>query len=219
MPIQDYGVWKGKPVSYKVDPPSDSSPHINLVFTGDGPTKLSAAINVKSTSQPSQLVYWFDRNFSHPLTQTLAQLDYGFQAIDSDDSQTKDLALDYVRTPDLLQLKEGRVLPFTEDGPDNDILDELQPILDDAIQQKADIYLYGSSYGTGIHDIHMNQGSPGFDNGVGQDGAFLLRFPDEHWEAVFLAFASQRIPTDDTSGDPLSGSQSQSLESIIESGG
>jgi uncharacterized protein YukJ len=65
----------------------------------------------------------------------------------------------------------------------------------------------------------MNQGSPGFDNGVGQDGAFLLRFPDEHWEAVFLAFASQRIPTDDTSGDPLSGSQSQSLESIIESGG
>ncbi|KIW51428.1 hypothetical protein PV05_10148 [Exophiala xenobiotica] len=220
MPIQDYGVWKGRPVSYEVDPPHDRSPHINLVFTGDGPRKLKAAINVKSQTKPHELVYWFDRNFSHPLTLALVQLDYGFQAIEPDDSQTMDLALDYVRTPDILQLQEGRILPFIEDGPDNDILDQLQPILDDAIQQKADIYLYGSSFGPGgIHEVHMNQGSTGFDNGVRQDGGFLLRFADGRWAAVFLAFASQRIPTDDTSGEPLPGSQSRSLKSIIESRG
>lgn len=218
MPIQDYGVWKGKPVSYEVDPPQDRTPHINLVFQSNGPTQLKAAINVKSKTKPHELVYWFDRAFSNQLTQSLANLEYGFQAIDPDDQQANNYALDYARTPGLLQLQAGRILPFMEVGPDNDILDQLQPILDDAIEQRADIYLYGSSFGPGgIHEVHMNQGSAGFDNGVKQDGGFLLRFPDGHWEAVFLAFASQQIPTDDFSGDPLP--DSRSLKNIIESGG
>jgi uncharacterized protein YukJ len=44
----------------------------------------------------------------------------------------------------------------------------------------------------------MNQGSlPQFANGIYEDGALLFKFDDGHWEAVFLAFASQKIPTDD----------------------
>lgn len=42
----------------------------------------------------------------------------------------------------------------------------------------------------------MNQSSPlGYDNGVYEDEAILLKFDDEHWEEIFLAFASQRFPT------------------------
>ncbi|KIW20412.1 hypothetical protein PV08_00987 [Exophiala spinifera] len=218
MPIRDYGVWKGKPVSYTVDPPRDRTPHINLVFQSDGQTMLKAAINVKSKTKPHELVYWVDRTFSHPLTQYIETVDYGFKAIEPDDQQAATYALDYARTPGLLQFESGRILPFMEDGPDNDILDQLRPILDAAIEKQADIYLYGSSFGPGgIHEVHMNQGSVGFDNGVKQDGGLILRFPDGHWEAVFLAFASQQIPTDNISGLPTP--DSRSLKDIIQSGG
>ncbi|KAH0837602.1 hypothetical protein AYO21_10988 [Fonsecaea monophora] len=215
MPIPHYGVWKGIPVSYQVDGPNDRTPHINLSFKDDnhGTIKRKAAINVKSQDHPNELVYWFNHNFSHLVTRDLEHLDYGFHPIDPRDRDTRDLALDYIRTRNLLRVPDGRILPFRESGPDNDILDQLRPILDDAIRQRADIYLYGSSFGSGIHDIHMNQGSVGFPNGIGQDGAFFLRFPDGHWEAVFLAFASQRIPTDDRNGQPVP--DSTSLERII----
>jgi uncharacterized protein YukJ len=85
------------------------------------------------------------------------------------------------------------------EGPNNDFIDQLEPILDEAIKAKAHIYIFGSQYGRkdGIHNVHMNQGSlPRFENGIFQDGAFFIRYVD-HWEAVFLAFASQKIPTDD----------------------
>jgi hypothetical protein len=50
----------------------------------------------------------------------------------------------------------------------------------------------------GVHDIHMNQGSVGAhaqDNGPSHDGGLLLSFPDRIM-GVFLAFQTQRIPTD-----------------------
>jgi uncharacterized protein YukJ len=211
MPIQDYGVWKGKPVSYKVDKPRDPTPHISLIFKDDHDNHLRAAINVKSSGSPSELVYWVDRNFSHPITRALKNIPRSFQPIDPDSGPTRSLSLDYFRG-NLLQIRDGRVLPFMEGGPDNDILDQLKPILDDAIDQKADIYLFGSRFknarrGDGIHNVHMNQGSPQEqfkgDNGVGRDGGFLLYFPeDDHWEAVFLGFASQCNPTNDITGQP-----------------
>lgn len=209
MTIPHYGVWVGRPIRIKVDSPSDKTPHIELFYKDDlnGSKQLRAAINVKSQSQDSRLVYWFDQSFSHPLTDELAQLEYGFQLIRPNDAATSGLAIDFVRAdPKLLELKDGRILPYNLPGKDNDILDQLVPILKDAISQQADIFLFGSSFGSGIHDVHMNQGSAGFENGVAQDGAILLRFPDGHWEAVFLAFASQCVPTDDSTGEPLSDS-------------
>ena len=50
----------------------------------------------------------------------------------------------------------------------------------------------------GVHDIHMNQGNVGDhagDNGVFHDGGLLLAFPDRV-VGLFLAFQSQRVPTD-----------------------
>lgn len=50
----------------------------------------------------------------------------------------------------------------------------------------------------------MNQGSGGgFDNATHSDGALLFHYPsDGHWEAVFIAFASQKVPTNDQTGEP-----------------
>jgi uncharacterized protein YukJ len=112
-------------------------------------------------------------------------------------------------------IADGLVLPHDAPGPNNDIIDELTPILQDGIDRKATIYLFGSQFNDnnsgedGIHDVHMNQGSlPRYANGVYQDGALFLHFADDgHWEGVLLDFASQRVPTYDDTGKPKHGAQ------------
>lgn len=228
MTISHYGVWACTPTRYtaqteKQDP---KSPHIYLYFTDDSSSSknLEAAINVKSTDKDTRLVFWLNRNFSHPITEQLSKLDQGFHlAQESGSTQNKSThnsrqtstlqGLDYVRTKNLVDIKAGKVLQHDIPGPNNDILDDLDPILTDAINKKATAYIFGSSYGSGIHDIHMNQGSlPSYSNGIYEDGAVLFEFEDGHWEAVFLAFASQKIPTNDQ-GE--SESNSESLADIL----
>ncbi|KAH8690138.1 hypothetical protein BGW36DRAFT_390270 [Talaromyces proteolyticus] len=239
MTIPHYGVWVGQPTHYtqqteKQDP---KSPHIYLSFT-DGSSSsgrgLEAAINVKSTDKDTRLVFWLERNFSHPITETLTDLNQGFHLLGSYthanngkethnshhnshhntsrhniEEPTNLQGLDFVRTKGLLDIESGTVLPHDIPGPNNDILDKMDPILTDAINKKAKVYIFGSSYGSGIHDIHMNQGSlPQYENGIYEDGALLFHFEDDgHWEAVFLSFASQELPTDDQ-GEPEDGSKS-----------
>ncbi|KAH9825740.1 Oxidoreductase NAD-binding domain family protein [Teratosphaeria destructans] len=159
----------------------------------------TAAINVASTDSDHDLVYWIHRQWSHPVTKTLTALPEGFHKATATDGTG--LSLDFQRTtPKLLNFADGLVLPNRASGPNNDILDKLEPVLTDAINAKAKIYLFGSEYsdgGGGIHDIHMNQGdTKSYDNGR----------HDQHFEAVFLAFATQAVPTDDT-GNPTSSSQ------------
>jgi len=217
MTVPHYGVWVAKPTRYKAEGAAEDprSPHLTLYFKDDpqGSRERSAAINVKSRDRESRLIVWFVKDFTHPLTSSLADLDLDFYPI----PQTSDLeGLDYLRTPNLISdISAGQILPHDVAGPNNDMLDKLVPILKAAIREDATVYIFGSSFASGIHDIHMNQGSlPRFDNGVGQDGGVLFQFPDGHWEAVFLAFASQRIPTNDVTGVPLA--PSKSLAKIIE---
>ncbi|KAJ5281002.1 hypothetical protein N7478_006374 [Penicillium angulare] len=237
MAISHYGVWACTPTSYEAqNPEQDSkSPHIYLHFTDDSSSSksLEAAINVKSTDKDTRLVFWLTRDFTHPITEQLSNLDLGFHLTQSQSSNQSKVAshnhasrhrhvrrdvatlqgLDFIRTKDLVNIDSGEVLPADASGPDNDILDKLDPIISDAINKKATAYIFGSSYGSGIHDIHMNQGSlPGYSNGIYEDGALLFKFDDGHWEAVFLAFASQKIPTDDNGEFE---SNSKSLASIL----
>ncbi|EME40872.1 hypothetical protein DOTSEDRAFT_74431 [Dothistroma septosporum NZE10] len=208
-----YGVWVANPVSYDAQTPrqDSKSPHIILKFN-DGSSSGEADINVKSTDKDTRLVYWVNRQFSHPIIDSLANLDLGLQTIVGSDGSS-DIALDFQRTqPALLDINQGEVLPAYAQGPNNDILDELEPILTQAIQEKATIYLFGQSYHdsdgkSGIHDIHMNQGNGGgYSNKIYSDGSFMVKFNDGHWEAVFLAFASQSLPTDDR-GDPTANAE------------
>jgi len=197
------------------------SPHIELTFTDDAGDHR-AAINVKSMDKhDSRLVYWLNRSLQHSITDTFQNLKPGFQALHGENG------LDFIRQK-IVRIDDGAVLPHEASPPNDDIVDEVVPILQDGIDRKATIYLFGSMFdddgatsgsGSGIHDIHMNQGSlPRFDNGTYQDGALFLHFDDDdHWEGVFLAFASQRIPTWDDSGKPKH--DAQELVEIIESDG
>ena len=211
MTISKYGIAKGIPSSYTFQTAEDrdSTPHLHLNYTTSSRTREAheAAINIKSgDASESRLVYWTVSDFKHPITDELSRLPLGFQRLRSGENHS-DLALDYLRAdPRLFDPATGRILPHDEDGPDNDILDQLRPILDRAIEEKAKVYLWGSAYrsGKGIHNVHMNQGSSGrFSgaNGIFQDGGFVIEF-DDHWEGVFIGFASQAVETDGE-GQPM----------------
>ncbi|CAK3873731.1 Hypothetical predicted protein [Lecanosticta acicola] len=197
MASKKYGVWAAKPTSYDAQTPKQDpkTPHITLQLSGGG----SAEINVKSTSSDDRLVFWVNKSFLHPITSALSQLAPGLT-----ENPSESTSLDFQRTtPALLDVNAGTLLDPYEKGPDNDILDELEPILDQAIHEGAMVYLFGQFYhdrdgASGIHDCHMNQGNSG-----GGDGSFMVQFNDGHWEAVFLAFATQSLPTDDE-GKPTS---------------
>jgi uncharacterized protein YukJ len=199
--VKNYGVWVAKPVSFiaETEDIDKKSPHITLKFktslAQDFKREFTAAINVKSIGEESRLVYWFVQAIPKALTDSLKQHDPGFHLLE-------DGGLDYWRD-ELPDLQAGTVLNHDVPGPDNDILDKVVPILDKAIKDKATVYIFGSQFPRrdGIHDIHMNQGSlPRFDNGVHQDGGIFFEFPGGHWEAIYLAFASQKLPTDDETG-------------------
>ncbi|KAB8208988.1 hypothetical protein BDV34DRAFT_233039 [Aspergillus parasiticus] len=205
MPVENYGVWKAKPVrfTYETDADDHVSPHLSLFFTtSDNPRgEGRAAINIKSGDKSdSRLVFWLDKKFENFQNEQLRELKPGFHRLEGTMEQAPNgLALDYIRG-NLFHRETGRLLPHDIPGPDNDILDELIPLLDAAVDNDSVIYIYGSHFnnGNGIHNIHMNQGSPRKwknDNGIYQDGGILLDFGD-HWMGVFIGFASQAVHTD-----------------------
>ena len=213
MVVESYGVWRAKPVRYTFEDRNDDpkTPHLSLFFDDDKGKDGRAAVNIKSGNRiESRLAYWAVSDFTHGVTQKLAQLSNGFHLLAGTLEQGLDgLALDYIRS-NLFNRANGRILPHDIDGADNDILDQLKPILDKAISTQAIVYVYGSEFsrGKGIHNVHMNQGNSGRwadDNGVFQDGGLIFEFED-HWEAVFIGFASQAVHTRDgpkRAGHPL----------------
>ena len=213
-----YGCWVGTPTSYTGQTlQQDKSPHIAIKFTsGSGSQTYEAEVNVASTSKDTELVYWMDNNWTHPLTTTLKSLPEGFNAASTTDGTG--LSLDFIRTsPALLSFPAGQVVQ-DDDSSDvaNNILDKLEPIVKEAIAAKATMYVFGRSYGTGIDDIHMNQGNTGdYENAVGVDGALVFYYNNK-FQAVFTAFATQEVPTDDTTGAPTS--SAKALDTIATGG-
>ncbi|KAL8377250.1 hypothetical protein RB595_008096 [Gaeumannomyces hyphopodioides] len=213
MPLKGYIVWKS---TIKKWNPRETPGHGHIKFD-DGKTsngKLwDAAVNVESKSTDSRLVFWLNRDIpaSHPLIAPLADLPFG----KAKGKNPGPPGLDFLRgaAKGIIDISKGLLLHGTEPGPDNDILDFVNPVLNQAVAagKNADLYLFGEPYsdGTGIHDIHMNQGNKGQwarDNGVWQDGAIIIHFKDGshdgkgHWEGIFLAFAVQTPQTSDKGG-------------------
>jgi len=204
MGIEAYGVWRAKPIRYTFENRFEDpdTPHLSLYFKDNKGGEGHAAVNIKSGNrEESRLAYWTVSDFTHDITRKLASLKNGFHLLsDSSEQKLDGLALDYIRS-NLFSRGNGRVLDHDIDGADNDILDQLRPIIERAITAEAIVYIYGSRFsdGKGIHNIHMNQGNSGRwerDNGVFQDGALIFEFKD-HWEAVFIGFASQAVHTRD----------------------
>ncbi|KAL4813888.1 hypothetical protein BDW67DRAFT_192640 [Aspergillus spinulosporus] len=187
-----------------------------------------AAINITCGDlDDSRLAYWVNHRIGqNPIVNRLSRLEYGFHPLGNKNSS---LGLDYIRDS-LFTSTNGRLLPHDIPGQYNDIIDVLAPYIQHAIREKADLYLFGSESRSDtrgaapvIHNIHMNQGNARkfrADDGVFQDGGIIFHLPcmqpdsgagsyedrpRGEWLGIFLAFASQAVHTDPSSGHAISG--------------
>jgi len=219
MPIKDYGVVQGKVFDRVLASKNNEHYHI-LLNRGNNPHRV--AINTQSATPPSQVLFYSNLDFQHPITDLIGQqgLALGYTPLPS---QPGGIALDFIRG-NLFDTTAMVPLPATAAGPNNDLNDQLDLTVQQAISDSdAILYAFGQHWldasgadkyfpeinpSTGIHDIHMNQGNPtgSFfgDNGVYQDGGLLFHFPSRNrWAAIFTAFQSQSFHTDDHTGNPL----------------
>lgn len=229
MPLKSYGVLKGRPINRQVG--SGQSPHYQVHVVDDA-ADYRIAINVASALSPSELEYLIDSHFQHPVLTELSALDNGWHTLPA---QPASLALDFIRS-NLFDPRAMVALPFNVPGPDNDLNEKIDHYIQRAMSdEKTSIYAFGERWGpelgkkdkifgflpgNGVHDIHMNQANVGRftqDDGVYQDGALLLHFPDQNqWVGIFLKFQSQTWHTDDRTGHqietPNSGPPSDPLQ-------
>lgn len=213
MPLRRYGILKGKAIEVRLG--AGSSPHYQVRLIDDT-TDYRIAVNVQSKLPPSELEYLVVDRYQHPITAVVEALPLGYTAIES---RPTGGAMDYIRG-NLFDRTQMRPLPFNLPGPDNDLNDKIDRVMQRAVaDEDALVYAFGERWGpepnrkdkyfgflpgNGIHDIHMNQGNhPRFehDDGVWQDGGLLVQFPGQaEWIAVFLKFQSQTWHTDDATG-------------------
>ncbi len=225
MPLENYGVLKAKPVNCING--HGPSPHFHILAI-DNTSKHRIAINISSSTEPSDLLYVVKTDFNHPILEGLEKLPAGFTEL-----KNKTEGLDFIRS-NLFDRSEMKTLPHNAPGPDNDLNDLLNKYISRAIgRENAYIYAFGEPWGPennrrdsyfgflpgrGIHDIHMNQGSSKrweYSDGVWQDGGLLIHLPDkEQWIAIFLAFQSQSFHTDDITGHRIEYEPQQSVRII-----
>ena len=204
-----YGVLRGRPDRFKRED-NTSSPHLQIRVLEDGGQPWRIAVNVQSDTG-SHVAFWVvDPLVGHPLLASLPGRSQGFSTVAPNAGQ----ALDFVKAP-LFDVALGRVLPPTGTASGDDLQDLLSLFLDQCKAAGGEIYAFGAKFEQnlhkpidiefgntdglhGIHDVHMNQGNVGShagDNAVFLDGGLILRFPDR-FMGLFLAFQSQRVPTD-----------------------
>jgi uncharacterized protein YukJ len=224
VPIEGYGVLKGRAVRRRIDR-DETSPHFHLLIeTADA--RFRAAVNIRSSVDKADLLTCVVDDFQHPVLARLEPLPSGFTRLPS---AANSGALDYVRGQ-LVERRQFRVQPRSRNQ--SGIADILDLHVARAMRDpSALVYAFGSRWGPkpreidrtfrgepirpsdGVHDIHMNQGNVdrhGRDddhyvqeNGPWQDGALLVHHADEdRWVAFFLAFQSQSWQTDDHTGHP-----------------
>jgi uncharacterized protein YukJ len=211
MPVPNYAVLKGDPISGKVV--SGNSPHYQIQVKA-GTQTITVAVNIQSVDG-SEVLYVVDHAFVPPDPAGLGQLPEGLNPLPN---KSGGLALDYVRSTvnGEAMVTKAQMSLLPESTPaghrHNDLNNEIVDLLNRAIADKdGEIYAFGSSYADpgnvlGIHDIHMNQGNPkgnhDADNGVWQDGAIFMNLPSTNtWIAIFIAFQTQSWDTNDQTGN------------------
>lgn len=220
MPITNYSVLAGDPVSGKVV--TGSSTHYQITMNAPG-GPFTVAVNIQSVDG-SEVLYAIEEGFTPPDIAGLLALPMGMTTLKSIPGG---LALDYVRSQvsgaQMITREQMTLLPQinSQDSKEDQMLararasalqNAVVTLLNMTIADKDGvIYAFGSSYADegkvdGIHDIHMNQGNPvnnhGGDNGIWQDGALLIHLPSKNtWTAVFIAFQTESWTTD-SNGNP-----------------
>ena len=212
MSLKRYGVLKGKAIETKKG--TGNSPHFQ-VLVSDDKLLYRLAVNVESQEPPSDVLYYVDENFQHPIRDLLEPMPKGYSQLET---KPGGAALDFIRG-NLFDTSLMKPLPYDVPGQNNDLNELVQKFIDKAIaMESSELYAFGERWGpedvrdkffgfapgNGIHDIHMNQGSSAaFEkyDGVWQDGGLIIHLPEEkRWVAIFLAFQSQCFHTDDVHG-------------------
>jgi uncharacterized protein YukJ len=223
MPLNDYGVLKGRVLKRK-----QTEKHYEILI-GAYSRRLRASVNVKSEAFPAELLYYAIPDFDHPVLEDLVGFQVGFTPLKS---SAINPSMDYIRDNMLDPGEMMKPMPARVPGPDNDLHEKLDSFIKPMIYTdeidntfnpvKPTIYVFGTEWkprhneedtffgfspSHGVHNIHMNQGNSlqfKGDDGVWQDGALLLHYPEENrWSAVFLAFQTQGFHTDDKTGARL----------------
>jgi len=215
MPVPNYGVLKGTVIGHLRDADDD---HYQIQVKA-GNTVHRIASNVKSSAPKSPSTVLFQSTTSLPdaLIKDLRALAPGYKKLAS---RPGGIAIDYVRSG-LVNPKSMKPVPPDEPGVDNDLKDLLEAAVVRAMKEPGSIiYAFGAKWGpekktrdkyfkflpgNGIHDIHMNQGNSGGykkDNGIFQDGALIVEYPENKWRTFFFAFQSQSFNTDGA-GNPM----------------
>lgn len=216
MALKNYGVLKARPIQKQLG--SGANPHYQI-HAVDDTLDFRIAVNVASQLAPSEVEYLIDSHFQHPVLAELQALQPGWHTLPP---QPGGLALDFIRS-NLFDPRKMVPLPISVPGPDNDLNEKIDQYVQRAMaDENAYVYAFGERWGpepglkdkifgflpgNGVHDIHMNQANVGQfvkDDGVYQDGALLLHFPDSaQWVGIFLKFQSQTWHTDDHTGHQL----------------
>src|SRR4030095_1348428 len=104
MPLNQYGVLKGRPFAAKRAQDSQC-PHyqVHIVATDE---HYRIAVNVMSVKSPSELLFIVDDGFEHPITKGLPGLADGFTLLQSKPGEQ---ALDFIRG-NLFDRLEMRIL-------------------------------------------------------------------------------------------------------------
>ncbi len=221
MPITNYSVIAGVPVSGKVM--AGASTHYQITMKAPG-TSFTVALNIQSVDG-SEVLYAIKEDFVPADEAALLGLPMGRTPLES---VAGGLALDFVReTIDgmpMVTREEMTLLPqLRPQGLSEEekmmnrvrsgaLQNAVVTLLNMTIADKGGvIYVFGSAFTDkgnvyGMHDVHMNQGSPmggsaqgghGGDNGVWQDGGLLIHLPGKStWMGIFLAFQTQSWTTD-----------------------
>jgi uncharacterized protein YukJ len=222
MPITNYSVLAGDPVSGKVV--TGSSTHYQITMNAPG-GPFTVAVNIQSVDG-SEVLYAIEENFTPPDEAGLLALPMGMTSLQS---APGGLALDFVRSQvngkPMITREQMTLLPQVRSKGLSEeermlsrarasaLQNAVVTLLNMTITDKNGvIYAFGSAYADsgkvdGIHDIHMNQGNPvknhGGDNGIWQDGALMIHLPSQGtWTAVFIAFQTESWDTD-ASGNPV----------------
>jgi uncharacterized protein YukJ len=210
MPLSKYGVLKGTVIGHLRE--ADDDHYQILVKAGQALSRIAVNVRSAAPNAPSTVLFTSLTTLPKTYTTKLQALPIGYSKLAS---QPNCVALDYVRSK-LFKLASMKPLPPDVPGKDNDLKDLLETAVLKAMRPAgALIYALGERWGPetakpdqyfsfspghGIHDIHMNQGNSGKykrDNGIFQDGALILSYPNAEWLAVFLAFQSQSFKTDE----------------------
>jgi uncharacterized protein YukJ len=193
-----YGVLVGKVVGSDREDGDPKSPHYQIFVVG-GEQTYRVPVNVQSQND-SELLFYVDNDFSNEeMIQRLTMLGDGFHLLKS---KEEGLAVDYIRSR-YFEREQMQALSASVAGQDNELQELINRYVTKAKEEREDgseIYVFGSPFPGGLHDIHMNQGNSGqwrTDNGTWQDGALIFYFAlDRVYKAIFLAFQTQSWNTD-----------------------